>query len=1124
MKLEGSRKTQFCRRLAQVLVCLMVIEGFTFQMVSEPYHWSPGPIRNALEGLFASMNRGTAYAASFVDFASFEFKKKRIEDREDEDDDDRDEDKDRNKDKDRDKDRDKGKDRDKDKDGDEDDDDREAQFRDHLDLRGTVVLGSGSDIDPLTELVTLTIRGQGGTTVFTQTIYPGSFEQTKGGPRQRRFEFEGERQRNEAEVRIEERDEGVFTFRIKGEKLQFQCCLPATTITLVIGNDAGVFDCEANEQRPVNFPPVADAGPDQTVSEEEEVQLDGSGSTDLDGDPLTYEWKLAKKPAESRAVLSDPTAVQPSITVDKRGTYDLQLRVGDGTEESAPDGVIVTTENVAPVADAGPDQTRFPGQLVVLDGNGSSDVDNDPLTYQWSFVSRPPKSKAALDDRTSAGPTLTLDRPGTYVVELIVNDGTLDSEPDMVVVSTLNSRPVADAGSDRTEATGTTVTLDGSGSADVDGDGLTFMWALLFRPEGSTAALVDVTGERASFETDVVGTYVAQLIVNDGRIHSEPDTVVITAEERAPVADPGPNQLVTVGETVQLDGSSSTGGQVDDLAFAWSFVSRPQGSSATLSDPTVVNPTFFADLVGDYEVQLIVNDGQEDSAAEAVTISASRPEATITGFAPTSAATGELVTITGTNLAPLGGTAPQVRLAQQGGGTIEAPIASSNDTTIQVTVPPEAVTGALSVTVDGQMVTAADPLTIILVPPPEITSIFPSQGTSAGGTAVTISGSGFNSTTTVTIGGNPATEVVVVNDGFLTAATPAGTPSPPAADVVVTNDPGGSGTLAEGFFYSFPFRIPEALAMFRSGSTNLTVTLIEPAATELTLNFTSSFTTVATVPLSAVIPAGQRVATVPLTPVGEGETTMTVTLGAASGGTRLFVGDTDSDGDGLPDAVEPFFGTDPAVADTDGNGVLDGDEDFDNDGLSNAAELAAGTDPFTADTDGDGLLDGAELQAGTDPLNPDTDGDGFSDGAEVAAGSNPLVAASLPIDPTLSTGEAVGATFTVVNTTDPGGPAIGEAVGATFTVVNTTDPGGPAIGEAVGATFTVVNTTDPSGPAIGEAVGATFTVVNTTDPSGPAIGEAVGATFTVVNTTEPSGPAVGEAVGLTFTVENAATP
>lgn len=83
---------------------------------------------------------------------------------------------------------------------------------------------------------------------------------------------------------------------------------------------------------------------------------------------------------------------------------------------------------------------------------------------------------------------------------------------------------------------------------------------------------------------------------------------------------------------------------------------------------------------------------------------------------------------------------------------------------------------------------------------PTVSSIAPSSGPLAGGTAVTITGTNFEATSTVTIGGASATSVVVVSDTSITAITPARTAG--AKDVVVTNPDGGfSGTLAGGFTY-----------------------------------------------------------------------------------------------------------------------------------------------------------------------------------------------------------------------------------------------------------------------------------------------------------------------------------
>ena len=107
-------------------------------------------------------------------------------------------------------------------------------------------------------------------------------------------------------------------------------------------------------------------------------------------------------------------------------------------------------ENRAPAADAGVDQAVAIGQMVTLDGSGSSDADGDALSYQWSLTP-PTGSTAVLSAVDSATPGLVPDLPGTYIVELVVSDGLLDSVPDSVTVNaaTPNTLPVADAGADQ---------------------------------------------------------------------------------------------------------------------------------------------------------------------------------------------------------------------------------------------------------------------------------------------------------------------------------------------------------------------------------------------------------------------------------------------------------------------------------------------------------------------------------------------------------------------------------------------------------------------------------------------------------------------------------------------------
>ena len=211
--------------------------------------------------------------------------------------------------------------------------------------------------------------------------------------------------------------------------------------------------------------------------------------------------------------------------------------------------------NRIPVANAGLDQSVLVGQVATLDGSGSSDLDGDPLTFQWAIISQPAGSIAVLVSDQTATPTLTPDITGSYVVELLVSDAEDSSAPDSVSInaSSPNTQPVADAGPDQTGAQGDLITLDGSGSSDADGDSLTFDWSLTTLPAGSSATLDDDTSVMPAFTADEVGTYEAELTVNDGQIDSNPDTVAINVEANntPPIADAGPDQSIFVGQIVQ---------------------------------------------------------------------------------------------------------------------------------------------------------------------------------------------------------------------------------------------------------------------------------------------------------------------------------------------------------------------------------------------------------------------------------------------------------------------------------------------------------------------------------------------------------------------------------------------
>lgn len=89
------------------------------------------------------------------------------------------------------------------------------------------------------------------------------------------------------------------------------------------------------------FPvPVADAGPDQNVFTGSVVILDGSGSGDPDGFPITCQWSLISKPGGSASVLNGSTTMNPSFVPDMEGAYEVSLVVHNGYNYSMENTVV----------------------------------------------------------------------------------------------------------------------------------------------------------------------------------------------------------------------------------------------------------------------------------------------------------------------------------------------------------------------------------------------------------------------------------------------------------------------------------------------------------------------------------------------------------------------------------------------------------------------------------------------------------------------------------------------------------------------------------------------------------------------------------------------------------------
>jgi hypothetical protein len=198
--------------------------------------------------------------------------------------------------------------------------------------------------------------------------------------------------------------------------------------------------------------PIANAGAPQTVVSAQIVQLNGTGSVDPNVPPqaLTYAWTqtgfgTCSAVACPPVTLSNPAAATPTFTapLNTRAnstvlTFSLTV-TNTSLLASAPSTVDITLNPVvAPIANAGPNQTVNPGVVVTLDGSQSFDPNGLPLTFLWQQVSGLP---VVLSSATAVKPTFTSPAGGTVGLTLTVNNGFVSSIATLVTVAVNTAGP-----------------------------------------------------------------------------------------------------------------------------------------------------------------------------------------------------------------------------------------------------------------------------------------------------------------------------------------------------------------------------------------------------------------------------------------------------------------------------------------------------------------------------------------------------------------------------------------------------------------------------------------------------------------------------------------------------------
>ncbi len=375
-----------------------------------------------------------------------------------------------------------------------------------------------------------------------------------------------------------------------------------------------------------------------------------------------------------------------------------------------------------------------------------------------------------------------------------------------------------------------------------------------------------------------------------------------------------------------------------------------------------------------------------------------------------------------------------------------------------------------------------------VIPPPTVTSILPTNGPAAGGTAVTITGTGFTGATGLSIGGTAATSVNVVNDTTITCTTPAGTAG--TASVIVTT-PGGSNAANTLFTYIAPDLTVSAAhspATFVAGQTgtltfvvtnsgngptsgNITFSCTLPVgltasliATDNSWNFTASTTTVVSGFRTTSLGVGANGGniTVNVNVAGNATTPLAISATVGGGGETNTANDTGTDT--IP--VNPI----PVAMPTPSSQTV----------ANNAGTTAVVFSSTVAGTTYTWTNDNTTIGIGAS-------GSGASIPSFTATNSGTTpVTAHFTVTPTANSvvGAAVPFTITVNPTPTVTGvsPGSGSTVGGTVvTITGTSFTGATAVsfGGTPAASFSVTNDTTISATTAGHAAGAGLSVLVT---------------------------------------------
>ncbi len=463
------------------------------------------------------------------------------------------------------------------------------------------------------------------------------------------------------------------------------------------------------------------------------------------GGAATYAWSITNGTITSAANIQTIT-----YTAGASGNVVLSLTVTNAAScstASAPANIPINVSPATPsITAGGPTAFCTGGSVMLTSSNASSN--------QWNLNGNP------IGGATNQ--TYVAAVSGNYTVTVTAGNGcTATSTITTVTVNPIPATPAITPGGPTTFCAGGSVTLTSSSATGNQ-------WSLDGNPIGGAT--------NQTYSATATGSYTV-IVTTSGCVSASSAATSVTVKPvpATPTVTPGGPTTFCAGGSVTLTSSSAAGNQ-------WNL------NGNLIAGAT--NQTFSTAVAGSYTVTVTASGCSSVSAATAVLVNP-KPSATITAAA--TAATGSAGNIASVANAGAGAT----YVWGITGGTITAGTGTNSITYTAGGV--GTLTLSVTVTTSAGCSDAKSANVNVIIPPVTVTSVSPAGGSTAGGSAVTINGTGFLTGANVTFGGAAATNVVVVSSIKITAKTPAHALG--AVNVTVTNLDATTWTLTNGYLY-----------------------------------------------------------------------------------------------------------------------------------------------------------------------------------------------------------------------------------------------------------------------------------------------------------------------------------